>query len=385
MMRLKVILIVFAIMALSSVSIFAAELDVWFASSRNNAGQPQGIYHATFDTDNGHLSKATLALELENAGWMTWHPTQSVLYSSGKSAGRPTICAIKVGPDKKLTRQTSVFLKHGATHLTTDQTGSLLIAAQYGGGSVVSLPLNEDGSFAQGLQLIQHQGGSKVIKGRQDKPHPHYAQISPDNRFLYVPDLGLDQLVVYGIDTESKKLTLLDQPVKCVPGGGPRHMKILAGEADTDRQFAFVLNELSLSVSCFDLLGDGSMQLRHTTQTLSDEQKAGESFNSASEIQIHPSRKFIYSGNRGHDSISVFEFAAETAELTNTQTMPIHGSWPRNFNLTPDGKYLLAAGARTNSVSVFSIDEKTGKLTMIHKPVFVPGAICVSIRESVQK
>ena len=382
-MRVKLMLVAMAIMALSQVSLvslFAAELDVWFGTSRNNTGQPGGIYRATFDTEKGVLSKATLALKIDNAGWITWHPSQSVLYSSGRVNGQHVVCSIQVGEDKSLTLAQSISLKSSATHLTTDLSGSLLIAAQYRGGSVVSLPIKEDGMLGTEVQRFQHEGGSKVVKGRQNSPHPHYAQVSPDNQLVYVPDLGLDQLVVYGIDSAAQKLTALDQPIECVKGGGPRHMKILNREGGSDSPFVFVLNELSLSVSCFELLNDGGMKLLHTTETLSAEQKAGESFNSASEIRIHPSGKFIYTGNRGHDSISVFEFDAESSKLTKTQTAAIHGSWPRNFNLTPDGKYLLAAGARTNSVSVFSIDQESGKLTFIKKPIFVPGAICVSIR-----
>jgi len=207
MVRLKVIVVAIAIVALSGVSGLADEFHVWFGSTRNNVGQPQGIYHATFDTEKGVLSKAKLALELNSAGWITWHPTESIIYSSARIDGKFSICSIKVGLDRKLTLLQTVPLKHSATHLTTDQTGSLLIAAQYGGGSVVSLPIDEAGMLGEEVQLLQHEGGSKVVKGRQDNPHPHYAQVSPDNRWVYVPDLGLDQLVVYEIDADAKVRT----------------------------------------------------------------------------------------------------------------------------------------------------------------------------------
>jgi len=255
-----------------------------------------------------------------------------------------------------------------------------LIGASYGGGSVVSIPVGEDGMLADSPEVYQHQGGSNVVGNRQKSPHPHCVQISPDNKFAFVPDLGLDQLVVYGLDQQAKKLTPIDKPIDCVKGGGPRHMRILDEVGDQNQTFAFVLNELELSLSCFELFDDGTMKLLQTEPTISEQQKAESVFNSASEIRIHPNGKFIYTANRGHDSISLFHFDRTTFQLTLKQVAPIHGAWPRNFNLTPDGKWLLAAGAKTNSVSVFSIDQESGKLTIQQKPIFVPGAICVSIR-----
>jgi len=358
----------------------ADELDVWFGTGGNNAGQPQGIWHATFDTDSGDLSKATLALKLDGTGWITWHPTLPIIYSTSRANGKSAISAIRVAEDKTLSIAKSVNINHGSCFVTTDNTGSVLISAQYGGGTVVSIPIGEDGMPGDTVQEIQHTGGSNTVPGRQKSPHPHYASVSPDNKFVFVPDLGLDQLVVYQLDVENQKLIATDEPIDCVKGGGPRHMKIRDAMDVENRKFAFVLNELAMSMSCFEVKDDGTMKLMHTEPTLSDEQKAGEVFNSASEVRIHPSGKFIYNANRGHDSISVYDFATKSFLLKRKQTISVHGAWPRNFNLTPDGKWLLAAGAHTNSVTVFSIDQETGKLTYQKKSAFVPGAICVSIR-----
>lgn len=359
----------------------ADQLDVWFGTGGNNARQPKGIWHATFDTESGDLSKATLALELDGAGWITWHPTLPIIYSTGNLNGKPAICAIRVADDKSLSIVKSVNINHGSCFITTDNTGSILVSTQYGGGTVVSIPIDENGTLGDSVQQIQHKGGSNAVPRRQKSPHPHYASISPDNKFVFVPDLGLDQLVVYRLDLQNKKLVATDKPVDCIKGGGPRHMKIRDAMDGESRKFAFVLNELAMSMSCFEVNDDGTMKLIHTEPTISDEQKAGEVFNSASEVRIHPNGKFIYSANRGHDSISVYDFATKEFVLKRKQTTPIHGAWPRNFNLTPDGKWLLAAGAHTNSVTVFAIDQDTGMLTYQKKSVFVPGAICVSIRQ----
>ena len=371
-----------AILLLFAFASFAAaeEIDVWFGTGGNNAGQPQAIWHSTFDTDSGVLSKARLALGLKGAGWITWHPTLPIIYSTGRVEGKSAICSIRVADDKTLSIAQTKNINDGSCFVTTDQTGAILISAQYGGGTVVSMPIGKDGLLGDSVQEIKHEGGSDVVPGRQNSPHPHYASISPDNKFVFVPDLGLDQLVVYKLDLESQKLVPTNKPVDCVKGGGPRHMKIRGATKTENRQYAFVLNELALSLSCFEVKEDGKMDLIGTEPTLSDQEKAGEVFNSASEIRIHPNGQYIYSANRGHDSISVFEFGTRSFIFKRKQTAAVHGAFPRNFNLTPDGKWLLAAGAHSNSVTVFSIDPETGKLTYQMRSVFVPGAICVSIR-----
>lgn len=379
---MKSLLGVFLLLFVFSMQASAENLDVWFGTSNNNAGQPKGIWHATFDTESGKLSKARLALELNGGGWIAWHPTLPIVYSTANVEGKPSVCAIKVADDKTLSIAKTVNIGHGSCFLTTDQTGSILVSAQYGGGTVVSIPVGADGLLEDAVQEIKHEGGSKVVGNRQNSPHPHYAEISPDNKFVFVPDLGLDQLVVYRIDLDSKKLVPTDKPVDCVAGGGPRHMKIRDATGVEDRKFAFVLNELAMSVSCFVVKDDGSMDLMQTVPTLSEEVKAGEVFNSASEIRIHPNGRFIYTANRGNDSISVFDFGTRSFGFLKKQVVPVHGAWPRNFNLTPDGKWLLAAGAQSNSVSVFAIDPEDGTLTFQRKPTFVPGAICVSIHSA---
>ncbi|QEG20655.1 lactonase family protein [Mariniblastus fucicola] len=377
---MKVFSIAILLLISFSAASIAEELDVWFGTGGNNAGQPAGIWHASFNTQSGDLSESRLALELVGTGWIAWHPKLPIIYSTANVNGKPSVCSIKVADDNTLSILQTVQISNGSCFLTTDQTGSVLISAQYGGGTVISIPIDDDGLLEDSVQEIRHTGGSNVVPRRQKSPHPHYAEVSPDNQFVFVPDLGLDQLVVYKLDLENQKLVATEQPVACVKGGGPRHMKILNATKPDGPNFAFVLNELAMSMSCFELQDGGAMKLVETVPTLSEDQRSGEIFNSASEVRIHPGGKFIYSANRGHDSISVFRFEAESLELGRVQTASIHGAWPRNFNLTPDGKWLLAAGAHTNSVTVFSIDAETGKLTYQKKSAFVPGAICVSIR-----
>ena len=141
---------------------------------------------------------------------------------------------------------------------------------------------------------------------------------------------------------------------------------------------AYVLNELALSVTVFDYdASQGSMTPIQTIETLPESVKAKEVFNSSSEIRIHPSGKFVYAANRGNDSITAYSVDDTTGELTLIEVEPIHGAWPRNFNIDPSGRWVLAAGQNTNSVTIFKIDQETGELQFTRDAVFVPQSICV--------
>ena len=346
--------------------------DVYFGTGGNNTGQPAGVYIAEFDAAAGKLSRAKLVLELERAGWVTKHPTLDVLYSTSKINGEESVTAIDItGPQaKEINGQATGG--GGSCFITTDQTGKLLISTQYSGGGVSVFPIAEDGSLKSRSQLIKHGEPSRVHK-HQKSAHPHYCGISPDNRFAFVCDLGMDKIVVYEIDHEEAQLKEVSQ-ASAVAGGGPRHMKF-----HPSGKFALVLNELTLSVSVFRYDADsGTLTMVGTTEALTSAEKALNTFNSASEIRIHPGGKFVYTGNRGYDSISVFQFDVTSGELQRTGLMHTRGAWPRNFNLSPDGEYLLAAGKDTNSVAVFNVDQQTGALQYRqHSSVFVPGPICV--------
>lgn len=350
----------------------AIAVDVYFGTTGNNAGQSEGIYVSEFDEADGQLKPAELAVELNGAGWVIKHPKLNVLYSTSKNNGQPSVTAIRLAAPESKAINSVATGGGGSCHITTDQTGRVLISTQYGGSAVSVFPIAEDGSLQPRSQLIKHGPPSKVHP-HQKAAHPHYCGISPDNQFAFVCDLGMDKIVVYKIDHDAAQLKEVAR-ASAVPGGGPRHMKF-----HPSGQFALVLNELTLSVSVFRYDADsGALTMVGTTEALTEQEKARNSFNSASEIRIHPSGKFVYTANRGHDSISVFQFDGASGQLQRKGLMHTRGAWPRNFNLSPSGEFLLVAGKDTNSVSVFSVDQQTGALQYKqHGSVFVPGPICV--------
>ncbi len=353
----------------------AGELDVWIGTTTPNNGLSKGIYHAKLNTESGKLTRPQLAAETNNPGFLTLHPNGEVLYSTGTIDGEPSVVAFLVNRQND---RTGLSLKNsqptgdgGSAHIATDRTGKVLLSAQYSRGSTAIYPLADDGSIGAQSRLIKHKGGSGV-RSRQDKPHAHWVGTSPDNRFVFVPDLGMDKVVVYRLD--AKRADLAPHGFgRLPPGAGPRHMKFHTGG-----KFIYVLNELGVSVTAFAYDAQkGSMAVLQTISTLSEQEKAKERFVTASEIRMHPSGKFVYAANRRHDTITAMRVDQDSGKLTLIECEPVRGSWPRNFNVDPTGKWLLAAGRDSNSIAVFAIDSETGELTFTGSSVMVPTPICV--------
>lgn len=356
----------------------AEERHVWIGTTTPGSGLSKGVYHAVLDTERGTLTRPQLAAQLKSPGFLALRPTGKTLYSTGNIEGVPCVAAFRITHRKNQARLSLINSQPigdgGAAHLAVDRTGTVLLTAQYGGGSVAMFPLANDLSIRPRSQLVEHEGGSGVVAGRQEKPHPHWVGTSPDNRFAFVPDLGMDKVLIYQLDTERARLTPHGSG-RCPPGGGPRHMKF-----HPNGNFIYVLNELELSVTTFAYDRQaGTMTAIQTIPTVSEAEKAKEDFVSASEIRVHPSGRFVYAANRGHDTITVCEVDQTTGTLSHVECEPVRGSWPRNFNLDPTGKWLLAAGRDSNNIAVFRIDPLTGELTYTLEMVMVPTPICVTI------
>ncbi|MFO7903235.1 MAG: lactonase family protein [Pirellulaceae bacterium] len=356
----------------------ADELDVWIGTTTPRRGLSKGIYHGVLDVDNGTLTRPRLAAEMSSPGFLALHPSGKALYATGSLDGVPSVAAFRIQERNGRSRLSMINSQPigdgGAAHLATDRTGKVLLTAQYGGGSTAIYPLADDLSISEQSELIKHEGASGVVSNRQSKPHAHWVGTSPDNRFVFVPDLGMDKVVIYRLDVEQAGLTPHGSG-QCPPGGGPRHMKF-----HTSGEFIYVLNELELSVTVFEYDSQaGRMTALQTIPTVSEADKAKEEFVSASEIRVHPSGQFVYAANRGHDTITAFRTQSGGGKLALVECEPMRGSWPRNFNIDPTGKWLLAAGRDSNNIAVFSIDSETGELTYTRNMAMVPTPICVAI------
>lgn len=348
----------------------AETLPVYFGTGGPGA---KGIYRATFNTASGKLSPAELAAEIGSPGFLALHPDGDKLYAVADFPGGPGVAGYRIGTGGSLQPiNTSPTGDGGGAHLAVHPSGKFLLSAQYGGGSVALFPLDAEGRLGTAT-LTEHEGGSRVVKGRQDSPHPHCCQFSPDGRFALVSDLGLDGIVIYRINPDGPSIKRHGFAAS-VPGGGARHLRF-----SPDGRFIYLLNELSLSVTTYAWdATNGTARLLATVPALSEAAKAKEAFNSAAEILVHPSGRFVYSSNRGHDTVTVYRAEPETAALVVIQVQPVRGAFPRNINLTPGGDWLLAAGADSNTVSVHRVNPDTGELTYQTKGVInVPAPICI--------
>ena len=357
--------------AMPCLNAYADHIDVYFGTG----GAPaEGIYRGVFDTDSGELSEIELAAKLDLPGFLAIDPNSAHIYAVALQGDDGIVAAYDIAEDGALNLLNTALVPDGkAVHVAVHPSGKFLLTAQYSGGSVSVFPLGADGSVGACVQNIAHEGGSGVDAKRQTKPHPHWTGFSPDGRFAFIPDLGLDQIVIYKVDADAPSITRIGE-ADSIPGGGPRHMRF-----SVDGKFIYLLNELTLSVTTFAYDAQtGLAERRTTTPALSEEAKAAESFVSASEILVHPNGRFIYSANRGHDTITAYHANTDTGELTVTEVENIRGSWPRNINLMPGGKWLLAAGAHSNSVASFAIDQETGALQFQRGKISqAPNVICI--------
>lgn len=355
---------------MAGVPLRAETWQVFFGTGGPGA---KGIYRATFDTEAGKLTAATLAAEIGSAGFLALHPDGRKLYATATFPGGAGAAAYHLRADGALEPiNTSSSGDGGAAHIAVHPSGRFLVTAQYGGGSVALFPLDPDGRLGP-AKVTEHGPGSGVDPRRQAAAHPHYCGFSPDGRFALVPDLGMDGIVIYRINQAA--LTLERHGFAAsVPGGGPRHMRF-----SPDGRFIYLLNELALSVTSFAWDPDaGTARQLATVPALSEEAKAGEDFNSAAEILVHPSGRFLYSSNRGHDTVTVYRANPATAALQVIQVQPVRGAFPRNIALAPGARWLLAAGADSNTVAVHRVNQETGELTYQTKGVInVPAPICI--------
>jgi 6-phosphogluconolactonase len=340
-------------------------------------GESRGIYLTSLDRETGQLAPPELAGECEQPSFVALHPRRPLLYavsevaeSDGGKGGAVTAFAVdrSTGLLTRLNHQTSGGA--GPCHLVVDPSGRNVLVANYGGGSIAALPIAEDGSLAPPSCFIQHEGSS-VNPRRQEGPHAHSINLDASGRFAVVCDLGLDKVLVYEFDADTGTLSPGEPPSTSVAGGsGPRHFAF-----HPSGRFAYANLEISSEVRAFRY--HGPYGVLYGFQSISTLPEDFEASNSTAETQVHPSGRFVYCSNRGHDSIAVFAVDEQSGALTLVEHEPTHGETPRNFGIDPTGQYLLAANQKTDNVVSFRIDRRTGELSPTGSSIRVPSPVCV--------
>ncbi len=329
----------------------------------------KGIYAWRFDSQ-GKLSSLGLAGQSSNPSFLALGPHDCLYAANEDSQGN--VSAFSFDRASGALKLLNTVSSKGAApcHVSLDRTGRWLFVANYDSGSVAAYPVQSSGALGEASAFVQHRGSS-VDKERQSGPHAHMALTSPDNRFLFVPDLGLDQVVVYRFDAVKGALAP-NHPAfwKTEPGFGPRHLAFGNGA-----HFAYVLGELAAAVCVFRFdAASGGAEPVQTISMLPDRYAGAKS---AAEIAAHPNGRFLYASNRGHDSIAIFGIDPATGKLTAVDRVPALVKTPRNFAIDPTGAFLLAAGQDSNTIAVFRIDQRTGALTPLGKPVESPVPVSI--------
>ena len=353
------------------------ELLVYFGTY--TTPKSRGVYVAGLNLSTGSLSAPTLAVETTSPSFLAVHPSQPFLYAvnevstfEGKPGGSVSAFAIDrvSGELTTLNRQPSGGA--GPAHLSVDRSGRSVLVANYGGGSVAVLPIDGDGKLKPATAFVQH-AGSSINPERQRQPHAHAITLDPTNRFAYVADLGLDKVLIYRFDAANGSLIASTPPFASVqPGAGPRHIAM-----HPNGRVAYVINEMACTITVFGLDSTtGGLQERQTLSTLPAAQGVDVGYSTA-EIMVHPSGRFLYGSNRGHDSVAVFAIDAESGTLTAVEHQPTQGRTPRGFGIDPGGAYLLVGNQRSDSVVVFRIDQMTGRLTPTGQKIEVGSPVSV--------
>ena len=330
----------------------------------------KGIYTFQFDPASGDMTPVKLAGEVTNPSFLTIHPNRKFLYAVSE-LGKGSVTAFAI--DSKtgaLTPLNSVLTGGGgACHLVVDKTGKSLMVANYGTGSVAAIPLSADGRLGEATAVIKH-SGSSVNPKRQRGPHAHAVVLSADNRFVFAPDLGLDQILSYRLDPVKASLTPNDPPfAKVAPGAGPRHFAF-----HPKGKYAYVLNEMGSSVTAFSY--DASRGALTELQTLSTLPKDFSGEDNSAELEVDAKGRFLYASNRGHDSIAVFAIGKD-GKLTMVENASTLGKTPRNFKIDPTGAFLFAANQDSGNIIQFRIDPKSGRLKPTGKTAEVSKPVCV--------
>ena len=358
--------------------------DTFYVGTYTGA-KSKGIHVCRFDPATGEIISHELAAETTSPSFLAIHPSGRFVYSAneinefkGKPGGVVTAFAVSGDGGKlvELNQQSSGGA--GPCYVVVDRAGKNVLVANYGGGSVAVLPLESDGKLREASAWIQHTGSS-VNPDRQKEPHAHSINLDPANRFAFAADLGLDKIFIYRFDSARGTL-LSNEPAfaRVKPGAGPRHFAF-----HPTGRYAYVINELHSTVTAFACDPErGELKEIQSLSTLPSDQTSpgkdsAKNDNSTAEVQVHPSGRFLYGSNRGHNSIVACTIDPATGKLARIENESTQGRIPRNFSIDPSGNWLLAANQQSDSIVVFHIDTKTGALEPAGHRVEIGSPVCI--------
>lgn len=344
--------------------------EVYLITGTYTSGKSEGIYVYKFNTDNGD-AKLLSSVKTSNPSFLAISPDQKFIYSVNEDApGEVTAFSFNKssGILTELNRQSS----HGRhpCFITVDKTGKWVITGNYSSGTIAVYPVNKNGSLRTATDSVQHEGSS-VNVSRQESAHVHATVFSKTNKTLYVPDLGLDKVMIYKFNNKKGKLTPAPTPfVMTEPGAGPRHLDI-----HPNGKYAYLMEELTGTVSVYRLDKNENLIL---IQNISGLPRDFNGDIGSADIHVSPDGKFVYCSNRGEsNTIGIFKVNQSSGELNWVDYHSTLGKTPRNFNFDPSGNFLLVANQNSDEVVIFKRDKETGLLTDTGNRISVSKPVCI--------
>ena len=339
----------------------------------------EGIYRLWLNTDTGALRLDGVAANSANPSYLALHPNGRVLYAVNELSefgGQPTgaVSAYGIAPATGALTLLNQQPSHGKApcYVSVDRAGRVVLVANYGGGSITSIPVRRDGRLETAKTVVQHEGkGADPV--RQTAPHAHCIVPDPTNRYVVAVDLGIDAMLTYRLDERTGAISVVTPGAAAKPGAGPRHLTF-----HPNGRFAYVVNELDSTLSVFTY--DGERGALSETQVTPASPGGAVADNHPADIHVAASGRHLYASNRGADTIAVFVIDPATGQVTPVQQIASGGRSPRNFALDPTGRFLLAANQRSDSIVSFRVDAESGRLTPTGSAVELAAPVCVRFR-----
>lgn len=345
----------------------------------NQPNRSESIYIYAFDSSSGKLDFQSVVHDVVNPSFLTISKDRQFLFAvnevdafSGISGG--AVSAFAIDPESAHLSLINAQPTHGASpcYVTLDATEKWAFVTNYMGGSIAVFPVADDGRLGEATAVIQNQGYS-INPTRQEAPHPHSIVFDPTQRYAFVADLGLDQILIFRFDAASGQLLPHDPPAFVTePGAGPRHL-----EFHPNSRYLYVSNELNSTVTVYTCdLEHGALKHQQTISAVPDDFVG---INWIADIHVMRSGLFLYVSNRGHDSIAVFAINQQDGSLTLVETVSSGGQTPRNFSFDLNDSFLLVANQDSHNLIVFQMDKSNGRLTPTTSAISIPSPVCVQV------
>jgi 6-phosphogluconolactonase len=341
----------------------------------------KGIYAFRFDSASGDLTPLGLAAEAPSPSFLALSPNGKFLFAvneidtyQGAKSGAVSSYVVDKAAGKLTLINTVASGGSGPCHVNTDQTGAVLLVANYMGGSAASFKIAADGHLSDAVSEFHYAStgaGPGQDKDRQEAAHAHHAAVSPDNRYVYINDLGLDRIHIYKLDAATAKLTPNNPPewVAAV-GAGPRVLRF-----HPSGRWAYCVNELASTIDLLDW--DSATGALTLVQQTNLEPSDFHGISRAAEIIFDAKGKFAYASDRDDDFLASFRIEAASGKLSGMSRSPCGGKVPRHIALDPSERWILAANQESDLIAVFRRDPKTGSLATTGPTAAIPSPQCL--------